>query len=228
MNKNRIIIILSIIIVILCGVTFNLYCNNKKIESIKKDNTTVEKRETKEINTEDYNKVIGYIEELNSDIEIITNKEDISEKEENKLKDIFITLTDFIFYNGEIKGKTFSELTNELKNKVINIYENIDLKIESRFPNYKEKIKDNGIKSYINVKSKLKEIKNNIIDEYKNKVGEERFNIIKDTYEDGKKDIDDVYNEYKPIIEEGKETGKSIIIETKERISKWYKEYKEG
>ena len=38
----------------------------------------------------------------------------------------------------------------------------------------------------------------------------------------------DVYEEYKPYIEEGKEKGKTLFGNIKEKVSNWYKEYKEG
>lgn len=68
-----------------------------------------------------------------------------------KAKNAFTNIVDFIFYDKEIKGYTFNELTNSAKLKVIKIALTIDSKIDKYFPNYKETIKD----KYDNLKGKL-------------------------------------------------------------------------
>ena len=69
----------------------------------------------------------------------------------DKLKASFTSIIDFIFYDKEIKGYTFKELTNTAKLKVISIALTIDHKIDSYFPNYKDKIKE----GYNNIKASL-------------------------------------------------------------------------
>lgn len=226
MKKNIIIAILTIITISLAIKLNNIYKQSDDNKINKKEEVNVNNTSNKELN--DDNKVIEYIDKLDNEVENIIEKEDITEKDEIELKDIFIKFTDFIFYGDEINGKTFNDLTNNEKEKVINIYEKIDEKIESRFPNYKENIKDKGIKTYNNIKEKIKELKESLLSEYKTSVGEENYDIVVDSYEDGKENIKEVYNEYKPVIEEGKEKSKDIISKAKEKLSNWYKEYKEG
>lgn len=57
------------------------------------------------------------------------------------IKKNFVTLIDFIFYKGTIKGKTFEELSNNAKAKVIYYTLLVDSKIDSKWPDYKETIK---------------------------------------------------------------------------------------
>ena len=68
-----------------------------------------------------------------------------------KIKDGFISTVDFIFYDKEINGYKFKELTNSAKLKVISVALAMDNKIDKYFPNYKDTIKD----KYTDIKGKL-------------------------------------------------------------------------
>lgn len=117
------------------------------------NNTEDEKTETNKqdsiINNETYNEnsVISYFN-LSKD-SIGTNQEDKTLRE--KAKSAFTTIVDFIFYDKEIKGYTFSKLTTKAKLEIIEIALTIDNKIDKHFPDYKETIKD----KYTNIKGKL-------------------------------------------------------------------------
>ncbi|MCR4581230.1 MAG: hypothetical protein K5666_01810 [Bacilli bacterium] len=76
---------------------------------------------------------------------------DTSETFKEKVKKGFITIVDFIFYDGEIKGVKFKELTAKGKAKVIYYALLIDSGIDSKFPGYKSKISD----KYKDIKGKL-------------------------------------------------------------------------
>ena len=69
--------------------------------------------------------LVTYIDSVNYQVEELTSKEKLTEKEEKILENTFITLTDFIFYGGVINGKTFEELTIETKQKILSIYEKL-------------------------------------------------------------------------------------------------------
>lgn len=93
--------------------------------------------------------VISYFESKSTMLAENSNQEDYSLRE--KVRDSFITIVDFIFYDKEIKGYTFKELTNTAKLQVIKLALTIDHKIDSYFPDYKEVIKD----KYTSFKGKL-------------------------------------------------------------------------
>lgn len=88
--------------------------------------------------------VIAYFNQVNSEFD---NSSSISQG----LKQNFVTVVDFLFYGGKIKGKAFSELTTSAKLKVLKVALSIDKKIDSKFPGYKNELSD----KYKNVKSKV-------------------------------------------------------------------------
>ena len=71
------------------------------------------------------------------------------------LKSGFITIVDFLFYDGKIAGHTFSELTTSAKLEVLKAALWVDDKIDSVFPGYKETISNGANKVYTNVKNKI-------------------------------------------------------------------------
>ena len=68
-------------------------------------------------------------------------------------KEYFVTIIDFIFYKGTIKGYTFNELSNSVKLKVLSSALYFDSKIDKYFPGYKESISSTTKKIYTNVKA---------------------------------------------------------------------------
>lgn len=91
-----------------------------------------------------------------TETDIVKYFEDISTSDsEGNLKKGFVNLVDFLFYNKDINGITFLELTSEAKLKVIKIALKLDAKIEEYFPGYKETISSTTNKIYTDIKSKL-------------------------------------------------------------------------
>lgn len=200
--------------------------NTENIDTSEKNIiTTADQQATDTVNETE---LVTYIEEVEQKIETITTKDTLTETDQITLKNTFITLTDFIFYGGTIKGKTFTELTTEAKEKVLTIYETIDTKIETKYPGYKETIKDNGTKIYSTVKEKTVELKDTLVSNYKDYVGEEAYNTTIDRYEEGKSNLKEVYEIYEPTIETVKEKTKEKYNETKDKVSSWYQEWKES
>ena len=110
-------------------------------------NNNTENKE--EVVTKSETNLISYFQQQDNIITSNTNQDDSSFRE--KAKNAFITIVDFIFYDKEIKGYTFKELTTSAKLKVIEIALSIDNKIDEYFPDYKDVIKD----KYDNIKGKL-------------------------------------------------------------------------
>ena len=91
--------------------------------------------------------VINYFKNLESNLDKTKNDKTISQS----VKDGFITIVDFLFYDKPINGKTFKELSSSAKLQVLKIALSIDSKIEDYFPNYKDSLSS----KYQSIKSKV-------------------------------------------------------------------------
>ena len=220
--KKYILIILSLLLITGCSEkdimkgTKKVNDNYKKQENLIKDNKKASNEE----------ELVNYIDNIEKEVDdLTTSKKSI--RTENKLKNTFITLTDFVFYGGTIKGMTFNELSDSAKTKVLNTIDSIDTKINNKYPNYKESIKDKSKRTYSNAKEKIKETKQTILDKYKEKVGTESFNETMDAYNSDKENLKEAYSPYKPAVDTAKEKAKETYKKAKEKVSEWYNNYKE-
>lgn len=228
-------IIISIILLVIALVTVITFKNISLKNTTSLDETSIayrvetnqnlivetSKEETLDLSSETFT---TYLEEINTDIKTLTAKTSLTDLDKETLKNTFITLTDFIFYNGEIKGKTFADLTTSSKEKVIEIYENIDAKIESVYPEYKDKIKESSLKTYSNIKDKLIEVKDSIASSYKEELGEELYNEQLATFEESKITMQE---SIEPVIDTIVEESKKVYADTKEKLDNWYQTWKE-
>ncbi len=98
-------------------------------------------------NTDD--EVLSYVTELESDFK--------SGSVKDSLKSGFITVVDFIFYDGTIKGHTFKDLSDSAKLKVLSAALYFDSKIDTYFPGYKESISMTTGKIYTTLKKEITE-----------------------------------------------------------------------
>lgn len=119
---------------------------------------------------ENEDEFINYMKSVFSDIKNSLSNKELSDKDKEKIKNTFIMISDFIFYDGEIKGMKFSELSDKTKKEVLKAYINLDSLIEKNFPNYKEEIKSSSKKQYNNLKGKAIKMLNKHKDEIKTKL----------------------------------------------------------
>lgn len=80
-----------------------------------------------------------------------TTSEMLKDKNRNVIKENFIKIVDFIFYDSDINGYYFKDLTNGAKLKVIYYATMLDNLIDKEFPSYKENLSE----MYNNTKAKL-------------------------------------------------------------------------
>lgn len=115
---------------------------------------------TKEQIQEETNKNTTLIEIENKDNIVVSYFKDAQSKLENvnlreSAKENFITIVDFLFYGGTIKGYTFNELSSAAKLQILKIALTIDFYIDTYFPNYKETISKTTNKIYTSIKEKI-------------------------------------------------------------------------
>lgn len=159
--KRKIIISICIIIITIVSsiLLFKIYKDKYNHSEIPKNDEIITNNQIdKEISNEKDNtnntneqprkwqesEIVNYFEELNFELDTQTNLS-------QKIKEKFVKCIDFIFYGQEIGGKTFKELTNDAKLKILEITLSIDSKIDNKFPNYKDSINE----KYQNIKSKI-------------------------------------------------------------------------
>lgn len=128
--------------------TTNHSQNNQTTTEQNNQNNQSTQTTTEENYSED--DVVNYFNDLDNNL---TTYSDNDETLKSKIKTNFVKCIDFIFYGKEIGGKTFAELSNSAKIKILKIAFSIDSKIDSKIPGYKDTISS----AYHNIKSKLVE-----------------------------------------------------------------------
>lgn len=113
----------------------------KKITSTTK--TTIRQTTTAKISENTYKSA--------DDSVLDTTSEMLKDKNRNVIKENFIKIVDFIFYDSDINGYYFKDLTNGAKLKVIYYATMLDNLIDKEFPSYKENLSE----MYNNTKAKL-------------------------------------------------------------------------
>ena len=220
---KRTIVILLLLSILLTGcseVTSDVAITDKN--QVQEENLIIE--EQTPVTTEE--ELVTYIDSVDYQVEAITSKqENLTVEEQKTLENTFITLTDFIFYGGTIKGKTFNELTTEAKQKVLNLYEKIDSKIESKIPGYKEKISETATKTYENIKEKVENLKETIKNKYIEDYGQDKYDQVEESYNEAKDNITEATKgTYNVIID----VTSDFYEKTKNKAENWYKNYKES
>ena len=139
--------------------------------SVSKNGTTTTKK--KDIKNADENVLAYFNNEVNT----------ADTKSKGTLKNAFIKVVDFIFYEEDINGYYFKDLTASAKLKVIGLALKLDNIIDSHFPGYKDelsssynKAKDNLITLYLNLTSEFCKNNDSICESAKND-----FSLLKES-----------------------------------------------
>ena len=158
------------------------------------------------------------VENRNADTELITYMNetesyfnDANLKEEAKIR--FISIVDFLFYNGTIKGYTLNDLSSKAKLQVLKIALSIDSKIEEYYPGYKETINSTTGKIYTGVKNK-------IIESYLSTTTK-ICNYDKTLCENAKKDFQDIKTAFSITWN----VIKDLISSGADHLKEWYEIY---
>lgn len=235
MNKKIIIIsIVSGIALLLIGCLIGItYANNKNEEvkeeiKEKEDNNKEEIKidiklndnENKDaIKNDNYNEKDNIvIDELNNTLKNIEESTQ-DENFKDKASSTFISIVDFLFYDGTIKGVTFDELTEKGKEKVLEISSKIDVKLEEKCPGYKEKISNSTSKAYQKASKIIKNGAKNINDFAKNALGDENYQAIIDAK-------DELAKYSKEALNFVTGAGSKVFNETKDKLNEWYQNFK--
>lgn len=241
MNKKIIIIsIVSGIALLLIGCLIGITYANKKNEEVKEEikekednnkeeikiNSKPNDNENKDIsNNKDTIKNDNYnekdnivIDELNNTLKNIEESTQ-DENFKDKASSTFISIVDFLFYDGTIKGISFDELTEKGKEKVLEISSKIDVKLEEKCPGYKEKISNSTSKAYQKASKIIKKGAKNINDFAKSALGDENYQAIIDAK-------DELVKYSKESLNYVTGAGSKVFNNTKEKLNEWYQNFK--
>ena len=171
-----------------------------------------------ELLTSNDNAIISYFKDVKETVKDAINSETVDDIKD-KLKGTFIVMVDFIFYDGEIKGIKFDDLTEGAKQNILQTASTIDNTIMKKFPNYKEEISSITATAYNKASQLIKSGANNIKEFSKEKLGEDNYNAIievKDELVDYTKDAFDIVGD----------VASTIWDKGTEKIKNWYEKFK--
>lgn len=235
MNKKIIVIsIVSGISLLLIGCLIGITYANKKNEEVKEeikekeDNNKEEIKIDRKLNdnenkntikNDNYNEKDNIvIDELNNTLKNIEESTQ-DENFKDKASSTFISIVDFLFYDGTIKGISFDELTEKGKEKVLKISSKIDVKLEEKCPGYKEKISNSTSKAYQKASEIIKKGAKNINDFAKSALGDENYQAIIDAK-------DELAKYSKEALNFVTGAGSKVFNETKDKLNEWYQNFK--
>lgn len=182
------------------------------------ENKTQAPSVTKEQYTENDKTVIATFDNIEKDVDNLLQEEK-TETVKDKLKGTFITIVDFIFYDAEIKGIRFDDLTEGAKQNILETANTIDNKIEKSFPGYKETISDKTKSAYNKASEVIKKGANSVKDFSKEKLGEENYNAIIDAKDELVYYIKNAFDIVGNVTSNLWEQGKS-------KIKSWYEKFR--
>ena len=153
--------------------------------------------------------ILDHFDKLNSNIENNMSLE--------SCKAYFIYCVDFLFYDGEINGIKFSDLSDSVKQQLLIDISNIDSLISAKYPDYKETI-GTGVgsaydKAFLIIKDGSQDLSNFSSD----KLGEENYDKIKE-YKD--LFIEQAFYDWDDFVD--------ILGLGKQKVKSWYESYRGG
>lgn len=181
----------------------------------KKNNETIKNEVTKPSLSNKDNTIIN---EMDNTLNSIDN-ESSSSNFSDKAKATFISIVDFLFYDGTIKGITFNELTDDGKQKVLEIANKIDLKLEEVSPGYKDKISSTTSNAYNKASEIIKNGASSLNNFAKEKLGDENYNSIIDAK-------DELVKYSKNALNLVGSAGSKLFSSTKDKLNDWYQNFK--
>lgn len=188
----------------------------KRYEEVpKKNNETIKNDITKPSLSNKDNTIINEMDNTLNSIDAESSSSNFSDK----AKATFITIVDFLFYDGTIKGITFNELTDDGKQKVLEIANKIDVKLEEVSPGYKDKISSSTSSAYNKASEVIKNGASSLNNFAKEKLGDENYNSIIDAK-------NELVKYSKNALNLVGSAGSKIFSSTKDKLNDWYQNFK--
>lgn len=181
----------------------------------KKNNEAIKNEITKPSLSNKDNTIINEMDNTLNSIDAESSSSNFSDK----AKATFITIVDFLFYDGTIKGITFNELTDDGKQKVLEIANKIDVKLEEVSPGYKDRISSTTSNAYNKASEIIKSGASSLNNFAKEKLGDENYNSIIDAK-------DELVKYSKNALNLVGSAGSKLFSSTKDKLNDWYQNFK--
>ena len=192
--------------------------SSKDIESNSNTDVSSSNDDTSEVVEYSSNDVV-VINSLESSLNSINNGDASNKSFGDSAKGVFVSIVDFLFYDGEINGVTFDELTDKGKEQVLKLANKVDGAIESKIPGYKETISDTASKAFNKASEVIKSGANNLNNFAREKLGEENYQSIIDAK-------DELVYYTKNAISFLGDVGGKAFNSIKDKVSSWYQDFK--
>ena len=192
--------------------------SSKDIESNSNTDVSSSNDDTSEVVEYSSNDVV-VINSLESSLNSINNGDASNKSFGDSAKGVFVSIVDFLFYDGEINGVTFDELTDKGKEQVLKLANKVDGAIESKIPGYKETISDTASKAFNKASEVIKSGANNLNNFAREKLGEENYQSIIDAK-------DELVYYTKNAINFLGDVGGKAFNSIKDKVSSWYQDFK--
>ena len=189
--------------------------SSKNTQSNNSSNNTINISET--ITYSNNDEVV--INSLESSLSKINNGDGSDSSFADSAKWVFVSIVDFLFYDGEINGITFDELTDSGKQKVLEIASKVDSAIESKIPGYKETISSTASKAFNKASEIIKSGANNLNNFAREKLGEENYQSIIDAK-------DELVYYTKNAMSFLGDVGGKVFNSVKDKLDSWYQDFK--
>ncbi len=151
--------------------------------------------------------VVDYFEQL--EVEINETYEKSGSQVLETLQEKCAHFILFMSNEEEIKGYTWSELTDETKTKIVTIFLRVDEKMTQKYPEYTEKIKQYSKKASAFITDTYQELKGKSSSYIDEKISEEDQKEIKDAFQEGYEDLKDSFDNTKEKIKSWARNKKS-------------------
>ena len=200
--------------------SINIISNDDSTSSknTQSNNSTTNNTNTSETITYSSNDEV-VINSLESSLTKINNGDGSDSSFADSAKGVFVSIVDFLFYDGEISGVTFDELTDSGKQKVLEIASKVDSAIESKMPGYKETISDTASKAFNKASEIIKSGANSLNNFAREKLGEENYQSIIDAK-------DELVYYTKNAINFLEDVGGKVFNSVKDKLDSWYQDFK--
>ena len=162
---------------------------------------------TTETITDNDLEILDYFGKMGDIVKESFNSEDLLDKG----KSYFIYCVDFLFYDGEINGIRFNDMTDSAKEQLLRDISTIDSLICSKYPNYKDDIKEGYGNAYNKASEVIRVGSENINEFSRDKLGEENYNKLKE-YKD--LFVDTAFGDWDDFVD--------ILGKGKQKVKDWY------